>query len=606
MKKIRLKFFRKAGASSAGFTLIESLVGLAIFAVIALGVYEAFAQSIRLTETSRLMVDSASLATEQFEIIHNMPYADVGIVSGIPRGKLKASQDIVRDGADFLVETTARNIDDPFDGTLGGVPNDTSPADYKLVELVVSVPNNPYFAPLHYTEYIAPKNLENSSTNGALFVKVFNANGQPVEGADVHIENNKISPAIIIDDITDKDGVLEIVDVPPGINAYEITVSKDGYSQDKTYPADDLENPNPVKSHATIVNQQVTQLSFAIDITSSLKVESVTETCVPVSNIDFSLAGTKLIGTEPDVLKFQSNFNTGGTGVYNVSGLEWDTYNLNFSDSVYDLAGANSPIPFTLVPGSTQDVKIIVSPKNPKSLLVTVKEAGISLPLSGATVTISKGTSSQSLVTGRGFLRQTDWSGGAGQANYYDKSKYFISDGNIENSEPEGEIKLKNSFGSYSSSGSLISSAFDTGSASNFYHFIFTPLVQPPEAGTDSVKFQIATNKDDATWDFKGPDGTADTFYSATNANINAAHNGDRYLRYAVYLSTASSTYTPDIGDVSFTFSSLCVPSGQVMFDGLQAGDYSISVEKSGYQTAGASITLSSDWQQKEILLMPQ
>jgi prepilin-type N-terminal cleavage/methylation domain-containing protein len=591
---------------SAGFTFIETLVGIAIFAVIAVGVYETLAQSIKLVGTSRLMISSAALATEQFEIIHNMPYADVGLVAGIPRGKLQASQNIVRDNADFLVETTVRSIDDPFDGTVGGTPKDTSPADYKLVELDISIPSEPNFTPLSYTEYIAPKNLENSTTNGALFVRVFDANGNPVEGADIHIENNKISPVIIINDITDKDGKLQIVDVPPGINAYEITAGKDGYSQDKTYPADDSDNPNPVKIHATIVNQEVTQLSFAIDKTSALKVESVTKTCEPVAGIDFSLAGAKLIGTGPDILKYQNDFSTNGSGVSDISGLEWDTYNLTFTDATYDLAGANSPIPFSLAPGSSQDVKIIVSPKLPRSLLVSVKQAGVLLPLSGATVTIFKDSFSKQLITGRGFLRQTDWSGGAGQDNFSDPAKYYISDGNIENSDPAGEIKLKPAFGLYADSGSLISSTFDTGSVSNFYQFIFTPLNQPPETGPDSARFQIATNNDNATWDFKGPDGTDGTFYSAANSNINSAHNGDRYLRYAAYFSTASSTYTPDVGEISFTFSSLCVPSGQVMFDSLEAGNYLFTVEKSGFQTATASTTISAPWQQQEIILMPQ
>ena len=591
--------------NSRGFTLIESIVGIAIFAVIALGIYEAFAQSMKLAAVSQQMVASAALATEQFEIIHNLPYADVGVIAGIPSGKLAASQDIIRNNADFLVKTTVRNIDDPFDGTLGGVPNDTSPADYKLVELAISVPDNPMFAPETFTEYIAPKNLESATTNGSLFVRVFDANGKAVSGAAVHIENHQATPAIIIDDSTNNDGVLEIIDVPPGIMAYQIAVSKDGYSQDQTYPSGASGNPNPVKTHVTVVAQQVTQVSFAIDKTSVLSVDSVTQTCAPVPSIAFSLAGTKLIGASPDVLKFQNNFST-GAGTVSIPGLEWDTYDLSVNDPIYDLSGAISPIRFSLAPGSTQDVKIVVAPKAPDSVLVSVKQAGTSLPLSGVDVAMIKGSYSKQLITGRGFLRQTDWSGGSGQTSFSDATKYFSADGNIDDANPAGEIKLKNAFGDYAVSGSLISSTFDTGSASNFYQFTFAPLDQPVAAGTSSVRFQIATNNDNATWDFKGPDGSSGSFYTAADSNINAVHNGDRYLRYSAYLSTASTTYTPNVGEVDFTFSSLCVPSGQVMFDSLDSGDYTLTVDKAGYQSQSETVPVNVPWQQLEIILMPE
>lgn len=600
MKKSVLK------PSKSGFTLIEAIVGLTIFAIIAVGVYQTFSMATQLIYVSRLMITSAALSTEQFEIIHNLPYADVGIVSGIPSGVLTASQNITRDNANFLVETTIHNIDDPFDGTIGGTPNDSSPADYKSVEITISVPGNSRFKPQTYTEYVAPKNLENSSTNGALFVRVFDANGQPIEGANVHIENNSTTPATIIDDVTNKDGDLQIVDVPPGIEVYEITVSKTGYSQEKTYPNGDPGNPNPVKAHATVLMQQVTQISFAIDIGSTLNVESLTETCGSISNVSFSLVGAKLIGLSPDVLKYSEIFSTNASGVKTINNLEWDTYNLTITDSLYDLAGTISPIPFSLTPGSTQDVKVVTSLKNPNSLLVGVKQGGSGLPLSGATVKLEKTGFESELITGRGFLRQTDWTGGSGQDNLTDQTKYFSSDGNIETNNPAGEIKLKDAFGEYAGSGALISSTFDTGSVSNFYQIIFTPQDQPVQTGADSVKLQVATNNDNATWSFKGPDGTDGSFYSAADTNINSVHNGDRYFRYQIYLSTASTTYTPNVGEISFTFSSLCVPPGQVMFSGLDNDSYTLTISKSGYQTSVENINISQPWQQHEITLMPE
>jgi hypothetical protein len=289
-----------------------------------------------------------------------------------------------------------------------------------------------------------------------------------------------------------------------------------------------------------------------------------------------------------------------------INGLEWDTYVLTFTDTTRDLAGSISPIPLSLAPGSTQNVQLIATAKNPDSLLVSVIEGGTNLALMGATVELTQGTTTLQSITGRGFLRQTDWSGVSGQNDFTDQTGYFVSDGNIDTSNPVGEIKLKNSAGMYAISGYLTSSSFDTGSASNFYQLNFSPVDQPLASGSNSVRLQIATNNDDSTWNFFGPDGTAASFYTSTSTNINSANNGNRYLRYKIYLATASSTFTPDVGEVNFTFTSNCVPSGQVLFQGLTGGDYDLSVSKDSYQTAALNVNISSAWQEQQITLNPE
>lgn len=61
----------------------------------------------------------------------------------------------------------------------------------------------------------------------------------------MHIENNVATTSIVIDDTTNNDGYVQIIDAPPGINAYEISVSKPGYSSERTYMIGDVANPNP-------------------------------------------------------------------------------------------------------------------------------------------------------------------------------------------------------------------------------------------------------------------------------------------------------------------------------------------------------------------------
>lgn len=588
-----------------GFTLIESLAGVAVFMIVAVGVYQAYAATMNAIRASRLKVAATALANEQFEIIRNLPYGDVGIAGGIPNGKVPHTQNFVRDGTAFAVETTIRNIDDPFDGTIGGSPNDLSPADYRLTELEIFCPSCRNFTPLRFTTRVGPRALETASTNGALFVRAFDAVGQPVAGASVHIENNQANPAIVIDDTTNNDGLLQIVDAPPGFEAYEISVSKSGYSTEQTHQTGAPGNPNPTKPHATVALQQLTQISFAIDRISVIDVSSVDKTCSTVPSIDFSLQGSRLIGTSPNVLKYSASHITDGAGRKTIPNLEWDTYNIALTDGIYDLAGAIPLLPLVLNPSANQDFKLIVAPKDPRSVLVTVKDASTQLPLSDATVRLEGAGYDTTLITGRGFIRQTDWSGGAGQDDFTDPARYFDSDGNVEINDPAGEVRLRKIFDEYAPSAFLVSSSFDTGSASNFHQILWQPQDQPPDAGPDSVKFRVATNNDKATWNFLGPDGAADTYYTLANQNINSLHNGDRYFRYKAFLGTASTTWTPTVSDISFTFTSSCVPPGQVFFTGLAVGDHTLTVSKAGYQPFTDIVAVSSSWQQHEVVLSP-
>ena len=588
---------------SRGFTFVELVVGIAVFLVVVVGVYSSYTAVFTVVQTSRAKIDAISLIDEQLEIIRNLPYSSVGIVGGIPSGVLSHTQTLVRDTTSFLVTLTVRNIDDPFDGTVNGTPKDTSPADYKLVEVDVDCPTCKNFRTMTVTTQVAPKNLETASTNGALLVKVIDANGNPLADASVHIQNNQVNPTIAIDDVTNNQGVLEVVDVPPGTNAYAITVTKAGYSTDQTY-ASSVSNPNPSKPLATVLLQQLTQITFIIDKLSTFAVSSVNNTCTPIGNIDFSLTGNKLIGTNPNVFKYNQNQVTNSGGTLNLSNIEWDTYTFLNIDPGYDLVGMNPLSPVAIVPNSTQNIQLVLAPKNSDTLWVTVRDGASGLPLSGVSAELTASGYDMTAITGQGFLGQIDWSGGSGQATSSVANKYLSSDGNIETQNPTGQISLKKIFGSYVSSGVLTSSSYDTGGGINFQQILWDPIGQPLAAGNPTVRVQIATNNDGGTWNFLGPDGTSATYYTTGNQNINAINNGNRYLRYKIFLDTASTSSAPTISDVSFTYTSSCTPPGQVFWNGLSAGNYVLHLSKAGYASQDIPITISSAWQSQNISLV--
>jgi type II secretory pathway pseudopilin PulG len=592
-------------SSRKGITYIEAIIGVALFSMVALLLFSTYQRVFVAVRASQVRVVATALADEQIEFIRNLPYAQVGTQGGIPFGAIPPVQNFIRGGMTFVATTTVRNIDHAFDGVAGGTPNDLSPADNKLVELEIFCLNCANFRPIHFSTMVAPKSLENASTNGSLFVQVIDASGQPVSGANVHIHNSTTVPPINIMDVTATSGVLQIIDAPPSVNSYEIYVSKSGYSADFTSGAPT--STNPVKAHATVAVQTVTQVTLSIDRNATMEFRSVSPSCAIIPDVDVEIVGSKLVNASPDTHKHVSFHSTGVAAAITVPDIEWDTYMITASSSLYDLAGVMPLLPLAIFPGATQHVDLVLVPKSPKSVLVTVKDASTGLPISGADVTLERLFSSTTLVTGRGFLKQTDWSGGFGQSFMGDETRYFADDGNLDVLGTPGEIKLFDLFGSYPNSGTLESSTFDTGSASNFYQFTFFPPSQPDETGMGSARFQIATGNGTSSWTYLGPDGTSASYYTATATDINASHNDDRYLRYKLFLSTASTSFTPSVSDTMFTFTSLCVPPGQVIFQSLSNGTYTLTVSKSGYTDYSDTVVVDAStlWQEKTVSLTP-
>jgi len=604
---MKIKKIQKQINKKKGFTLIELLVGVSVFTIIVIGVYNAYTAVYQVVSASRQKIAAIDLANEQLEIVKNLPYASVGIDGGIPDGLLSYVQTLTRDNTVFTATTTVRNIDDPFDGTLGGTPNDLSPADSKIVEIEIGCINCRNFKPITVTSRVAPKNLETASTNGALFIRVFDANGNPVSGADVHIVNTVYPGGITINDVTNNDGLLAIVDAPPGVNAYQVTVTKGGYSTDQTYAITGL-NPNPTKPHATVVIQQVTAQSFIIDQVSTLSIKSLSDSCAAVANIPLTLQGTKTVGSNPIILKYNQNFTTGATGILSLSNMEWDTYTLAMTSGTYDLIGANPLISFLLSPGATQNVDLIVAPQDPNTVLVAVRDSASFLPLADATVELlsSGGATLATRITGKGSLVQTNWAGGGGQATSTDIARYASDDGSIETNSPSGELKLEFILGQYQTDGTLTSSSFDTGGVSNFQEIVWSPQDQATSTGANAVRFQIATNDDGGTWNYVGPDGTSGTYFTTSNRTINPAQSGKRYLRYKTYLHTDDVTRTPNISDIAFTFTAACTPPGQVVFTGLSNGPYELRVTKVGYEDQTILLTVNSAWKLQDVILVSE
>jgi hypothetical protein len=581
-----------------GFSLLETVIGMGILVIASSSLYLIYSTTLDIVTAGQYHSAAANIIESELEIVRNMRYEDIGTVGGVPSGKLEPEKVIVLDETGFTVKTFVRNVDDPFDGTLGGDPEDTDPADYKLVELHIECQTCPRFGLVQMTTTISPYNLESTDRTGNLIVQSLNALGQPLPGATVTIINNNVSPPVDQTDTTDVNGQLELVGMATSSAGYRITVTKSGHSTDRTYPPGDPSNPNPIKPDVTIAQEQLTIASFAIDETVSLTVQAVDQLCVPISGMDMILTSSKLIGSEPDVPNYSQNHSTEAGGAIQVAGLEWDAYTLRSIDATYNVAATGNSSPITLDPGQDVTAIWLVEAITTPALLVTVTDQN-GQPVDDAAVQVSSGTYDQTLTTGQRTWTQTDWSDG----QYTQKSDDI-------NTATAGVLALVGSGGSYASGSYewLESETIDFGaSGTSFFDISWGPSSQPPQAGAESVRMQVAANNGGSTWSYVGPDGTSNTYFTSPDTAAHSTLSGNRYLRYRVELRTLDANYTPTTEDVSLSFRSSCWPGGGTSFGNIPAGTYTLNVTAPGFENfTETDVSVLANWQEHPVSLTPQ
>ncbi|MEJ0021478.1 MAG: ice-binding family protein [Candidatus Doudnabacteria bacterium] len=329
-------------------------------------------------------------------------------------------------------------------------------------------------------------------------------------------------------------------------------------------------------------------------------------TCSALSNVGVNLTGAKLIGLTPNVLKYNNNL-TSSAGLIALNNLEWDNYTPTLLTGQNLMVVGTSPIQqISVLPAANQTFTMILGTQTANSLLVIVKDSGTGNALAGAGVHLHRGGATPqdfNGTTGGSVWVQSDWTGGPGQTDFAAATRYFADDGNIDNSSLPTGIRLKNISGNYVASGQVVSSTFDTGGASNFTTLTWNPTSQNPAT---SLKFQIASNSDNATWNFMGPDGTAGTYYTVSGTNIASIHNNDRYIRYKAFLATTDSLQTPVLTSVAINYVSGCATPGQTSFGGLTAdNNYSLDVTLPGYQPFSVNSLNISGNQSIQVLMSP-
>jgi len=258
--------------NNSGFTLVEVLISLLIISLLMVGLYSLIIISLRVTADNAYTVEATEIANQRMEIIRNMRYDDVGTLTGSPHGIIQEYETIERNGL-YNVHTMVVFYDDPYDGTLAS-GTDSVFVDYKIVTIDVNWQGR--FGPKKISVFskIVPNTQETLSGYGLLKLITVDASGAVMPNASIHIENT--SQFISADYISNINGQLDLP-LLPDFEGYEVTVSKAGYTTEKTY-ARDSTNLNPTKPNLSVYESVKTEESFSIDKLANFTIRTVSNT----------------------------------------------------------------------------------------------------------------------------------------------------------------------------------------------------------------------------------------------------------------------------------------------------------------------------------------
>lgn len=407
--------------NNSGFTLIEALVLLFIFSLITITFYQVISAGTRYIIFSKNRLGAIALANEKMEIARNLKYDDVGIVGGACAGNIPQDEDVAENGRSYHVHTLAAYVDDEFDGTLGGSPNDTAYKDYKLVKITVSWGGSGIDAGSVYllSRFVPPGLEAATSGDGILSINIFSdqAGGAGVPQANVEITNSDLGFSETRQ--TDDSGNIMLVGVKESIQRYKIKVSKSDYETIETmlpYP-DTLYNPT--NTHASVVAGSINPADIALNKTADLKITTQDYFGNAIADVNFTLEGGRKIGTEVSdpydpVYNLDEASQTNSSGEKEYNSISPGQYFFEFTNptSDYELIGTDSAPPISLSSEQSLNLKVVLAPKNVTSALIKVRTVGSADPFVGAKIELSNtsGYSEDTTTDGNGtaFFPKTE------------------------------------------------------------------------------------------------------------------------------------------------------------------------------------------------------
>ncbi len=299
-----------------GMSFMDVIVGTALMLIIFTALTGLLRSSIEVSALAKDKSIATTIAESQMEYLRSLSYDSVGTVGGIPAGFVPQISTTTQNGIVFTVRTFIDYKDDPADG-LGAADTNGITTDYKELKVTVSYVLSGNTKSVDLISNYAPLGLETTTGGGTLKVNVVGASGVLISGANVRIQNTSVVPSIDLTTFSDSTGVVFLPGAPTSTQ-YQITVTKAGYSSAQTY-ARDSNNQNPTPGYLTVVKDQTTTATFAIDLLAALTMHTFTPIATSTFTDTFS-SGTSVALFNSTVLSSGSIQLLGSPGSYPPAG----------------------------------------------------------------------------------------------------------------------------------------------------------------------------------------------------------------------------------------------------------------------------------------------
>ncbi len=273
----------------SGFTLVEVIIVSALTTLVFGALFSSFQYSLRLINYSRAKLSAMAVATERMEYFRSLPYTDVGTISGIPSGTIAQNSTTTLNGINFHERVLVEYIDDAADG-LDAADSNGILADYKRIKLEYSWQIGEESNQITLVSNIVPRSIETTAGGGSVRINVINDQSLPLPGASVRLINNTIVPNIDVTKITDANGAALFSGAPAGSD-YEVIVNGNiagnDYSTAQTYEVT-VANPTPTVSPFTVVEADISTLTFQIGELSDLNISTLSAVSENMFREEFS------------------------------------------------------------------------------------------------------------------------------------------------------------------------------------------------------------------------------------------------------------------------------------------------------------------------------
>ncbi len=210
----------------------------------------------------------------------------------------------------------------------------------------------------------SPPGIETTNGGGTLTIHVVNATGVAVVGAIVHITDMALSPNVDFSAFSNTDGIVSLPGAQPSTE-YQVAVTKNGYSSAQTYIRTTT-NQNPTPGYLTVVKEQTTTGTFAIDFLASLTLRTYkpieSHTFYDTFTNESLLAATSSVEVTNTALNLYTESLSGSARSISIAPTQLHTWTSINADTIvpsgssvllHIYTGSDVLLPDTVLPGNS-------------------------------------------------------------------------------------------------------------------------------------------------------------------------------------------------------------------------------------------------------------